>query len=88
MNIEMITREDLLAFKREIIEEIRMIVNQPKQSEKQWLRSADVRNLLKISPGTLQNMRISGTIKYTKVGGIYYYSHNEITTLLKNNERV
>jgi hypothetical protein len=36
---------------------------------KQWLKSVDVRKMLNISPGTLQNLRINGTLRYTKIGG-------------------
>jgi len=38
--------------------------------------------LLKISPGTLQNLRINGTIPYTKVGGIIFYESDEIQKVM------
>jgi hypothetical protein len=39
----------------------------------QWLKSSEVRKLLKISSGTLQNLRINGTLNFYKIGGILYY---------------
>lgn len=80
--IEIITKEDLQQFKNELIQEIRSIV-QPTQSEtKEWLRSTDVRKMLKISPGTLQNLRINGTLRFTKVGSIMFYKYEDIVRLL------
>ena len=48
---------------------------------KQWIRSRDVRKILKISPGTLQNLRVNGTLRFSKVGGMIYYSLEEIEEL-------
>ena len=41
--------------------------------------------LLKVSPGTLQNLRINGTLPYTKIGGIIFYDAEEIEKVMKNN---
>ena len=37
---------------------------------------------LKISPGTLQNLRVSGKLKPSKIGGILLYSHSDLERLL------
>ena len=50
---------------------------------KQWLKSPEVRRLLKISPGTLQNLRVNGTLRFTRIGGIIYYSYEDIELLLE-----
>ena len=42
-------------------------------------------DLLQISPGTLQNLRIKGTLPYTKVGGIIFYDSEEIQKVMDNN---
>ena len=34
--------------------------------------------MLRISPGTLQNLRVNGTLAYTKIGGIIYYKYEDI----------
>jgi hypothetical protein len=44
--------------------------------EKQWLKSGEVRKLLQISPGTLQHLRDTGQLPFTKPGGIIYYEYN------------
>ena len=47
-----------------------------------WLKSAQVRALLNISPGTLLNLRVNGHLRYTKVGGIFYYQYQDIELML------
>ena len=43
------------------------------------------KTVLQISPGTLQNLRINGTLPYTKIGGIIYYDTEEIQEILTTN---
>ena len=40
-----------------------------------------IKELLKISSGTLQNLRIKGTLRYSKVGGTIYYNYQDIEKL-------
>jgi hypothetical protein len=85
--IEMITREDLKQFKSELLEEIKQIMKPGQGQSKQWLKSVDVRKMLNISPGTLQNLRINGTLRYTKIGGMMYYKLEDIHKLLEGGLR-
>jgi len=83
MSALIITTDDLQEFKIELLEEIRAIVSEQKAATtKQWLKSVEVRRLLNISPGTLQTLRINGTLPFTKIGGTNYYSFNDIDKLL------
>ena len=41
--------------------------------------------MLNISPGTLQNLRINGTLRFTKMGGIIYYKLEDINKILEDN---
>ena len=78
-----ITVEDLKNFKTELLEDIKDIIGSKSQtSNKKWLKSIEVRELLKISPGTLQNLRVNGTLKYTKIGGIIFYDGENIEKML------
>ena len=47
-----------------------------------WLRSKDVRNMLRISDSTLQSMRINGTIPAYKLGTTWFYREDEILSSL------
>lgn len=75
MAVELITKEDLNSFKTELLTEIRTLLK-PKASnpaQKEWLKSYEVRKLLSISPGKLQNMRVNGTIVFTQIGDLMFY---------------
>lgn len=83
MQIEILTREELHKFKSELIEEIKQTIRTNETvTNKQFLRSSEVRKLLKISSGTLQNLRIKGILPYEKIGSIFYYAHGDIEQLL------
>lgn len=87
--LNLITKEDLDAFKRELFEQLgKLNINIGQPQNKKWLRSAEVRILLNISPGTLQNLRINGTLPFRKVGSILYYSYADISKLLGSEERI
>lgn len=87
MGATIITTEDLMEFKVELLEDIKdLLNNQNKQLNKKWLKSNEVRELLGISPGTLQNLRINGTLPYTKIGGVLYYEYHEIMEVLEQNK--
>ena len=86
MATTVLTIEDLQEFKKELLQELKSIfpTNQSTNSKK-WLKSTEVRKLLGISPGTLQNLRINGTLPYSKIGGVIYYDHEEIQRILAAN---
>jgi len=85
MNVEFITREDFIAFKNEMILAIKQTYHSGQVQPKQWLKSIEVRKILNISPGTLQNLRIKGTLRFTKVGSIMYYKLEDINKILEGD---
>jgi hypothetical protein len=93
MATTIITPEDLEQFKWDLLSDIKEIletkVNKPvpPQEEKKWIKSHQVQRLLGISPGTLQNLRINGTIPYSKVGGVLFYNKQDIERILEENMR-
>ncbi len=84
MIVNLITQEDLKEFKTELLEDIKNLFNIKVSEQKLWLRSSEVKELLKISSGTLQNLRIKGILSYTRVGGTLYYNYKDIEKMLKN----
>ncbi|AEM71531.1 putative DNA-binding protein [Allomuricauda ruestringensis DSM 13258] len=87
MGATIITTEDLMEFKMELLEDIKdLLENQNKQTNKKWLKSNEVRELLGISPGTLQNLRINGTLPFSKIGGVLYYDYQEIIEVLEKHK--
>jgi len=88
MATEIITTDDLREFKIELLEDFkRLLKEHGGQPSKKWLKSPEVRKLLGISPGTLQNLRINGTMPYTKIGGILYYDNEDIQKILMDKKK-
>ena len=86
MSTSIITTDDLREFKMELLEEIKELMTQRAGATmKKWLKSTDVMEMLKISPGTLQNLRVNGTLPYTKIGGLIYYDALEIERVMEEN---
>ncbi len=86
MPAQIITTDDLREFKIELLDEIRVLISEQKNPViKKWMKSVEVRKLLNISSGTLQTLRINGTLPYTKIGGTNYYNVSDIDTLLSQN---
>jgi DNA mismatch repair ATPase MutS len=81
LNHQMITKKDLLNFGNLLLEELKNTQSKEEQPA-QWLKSSEVRKLLKISPGTLQNLSINGTLTPSKIVGILYYKHDDILKML------
>ncbi|MDI6034196.1 DNA-binding protein [Flavobacterium sp. LB2P84] len=86
MAIETLTKADLYGFRKSLLEDIREILKGTNEQSKKWLKSTEFRKLLNISPGTLQTLRINGTISYTKIGGIINYANQDIYKALENNK--
>jgi hypothetical protein len=86
MEVDIITNKDLQFFKQEILKEIKELIGGQAECgiEQEWLKSADVRKMLKVSPGTLQNLRINGTLPYRKIGGSMYYRLEDINKMMGN----
>ncbi|MAZ26682.1 MAG: DNA-binding protein [Cytophagaceae bacterium] len=86
MPTNIITTDDLREFKMELLDDIRTLLDQQSEGKlKKYLKSSEVMDFLKVSPGTLQNLRINGTLPYTKVGGIIYYNAEEIQKVMDAN---
>jgi predicted DNA-binding transcriptional regulator AlpA len=87
MAATIITTDDLVEFKQELFTEIkRLLKEQSGNSTKKWLKSPEIRKLLGISPGTLQNLRLNGTLPYTKIGGVIYYDSEDIQQMLQSRK--
>lgn len=90
MATEILTREDLEEFKWDLLADIKAYLDKregkkEKEPEIVWLKSHHVQRMLQISSGTLQNLRINGTIPYSKVGGVLFYKKKDIEYLLEKN---
>ena len=84
---EIITTDDLREFKLELLEDFKKLLQaNPSNQTKKYLKSNEIMELLQVSPGTLQTLRINGTLPYTKIGGIIYYEAEEIQRVMDENK--
>ena len=83
--MQIITKEDLEIFKLELFKEINDIFKDKSPVMNEWIKTKDVRKILGLSLGTLQNLRINGTLAYSKIGGLMFYRRSDIVKLLESN---
>jgi hypothetical protein len=86
MALEVVTKEDLLEFRNLLLDDLEKLIHSKPAKQRQWLKSSEVRQLLKVSAGTLQNLRINGTLSYTKIGGTIFYSYDDIEHMIESNK--
>jgi hypothetical protein len=88
MATTIITLEDLEAFKVDLLQEIKKLLSQRQATPQQrWLKSHQVRRLLTISPGTLQQLRVNKTLPFTKIGGVIFYDAEDIEKMLATRKQ-
>lgn len=81
---EIVTLEKFNDFENRIFKELQKLRDSTHSSEGRWLKSNDVKELLGISHGKLQDLRDRGLIPFTKLGGVIFYDRIELEkTLLK-----
>ena len=85
---QLVTLGDLQEFKEDLLLSIKGIIqsNNP-QPTKKWLKSYEVKKLLNISTGSLQNLRSNGTLPHTKMGGLIYYDADDLNKALTERKR-
>lgn len=82
MDVIIISKKEFDSFKNEIIQEISQLVGKSGIGEPStWLRTSDVCRILKLSTSTLQNLRNSGKIPFTKLNGAILYRRTDIESL-------
>lgn len=80
---QLITVDDLQDFKLELLSEIKCLLKGTGASlGKKWMKSEEVREMLGLSIGKLQTLRINGTLPFTKIGGVIYYDHEDIVNMM------
>ncbi|MGY5848623.1 helix-turn-helix domain-containing protein [Salegentibacter sp. HM20] len=87
MPANILTTDDLHEFKLELFKEMEVLFKKQKKGGlEKYLKSSDVMDRLQISPGTLQNLRINGSLPYVKVGGLIFYDSQDIEKLLEQHK--
>ena len=86
MALQVITTDDLTHFKKEMLSDIKRIFEKHRpQPPKKWYKSDELRKMLSVSASTLQTLRMNGTLKYTRLGGIIYYDFDHVQKIFADN---
>ena len=75
--IDIVSKSDFDEFKEEVLGRLDDVLNRC-VVEREWLKSADVQELLNISSGTLKTLREGGHIQFSKLGGSLYYNYKHL----------
>jgi len=86
MSVTILTKEDLQQFKIELIADLLKLFSSQVPAKKKWLKSYEVREMLGISRGTLQNMRQNKTLNPSLIGGLLFYDYDEIVKLMSSKK--
>ncbi len=82
MSAEIVTIEDLEKFRIRLLTDLAKMMQKPDPVEP-LLRSAQVRKILNISPGTLQKLRVKGILSYTRLDGSFRYRLTDVEQALE-----
>lgn len=91
MPTQIITTDDLREFKLEFMDHLNQLFSSQAKilpEQKRFLKSAEVMSLLDMSPSTLQNLRITRALTYSKIGGTIYYDWEDIVKLMEKNKKL
>jgi hypothetical protein len=83
---EYLTKKDLDAFEARLLKKIAEQIVQLSSKKYQWIKSSEVKRLLKCSASTLQNLRNSGQLPFSKYGGTLYYNYYDILKIIEENK--
>ena len=85
---QLITVEDLAAFKQELLAEIRSIMGGTAvmSDEKKWLKTSEVKKMLNMSAAKLHVLRANKLLPFTRIGGIIYYDRQDIVKMFERNK--
>lgn len=86
MQLELITKEDLLIFKQQLINDLDQHIARVK-NHKKWMNAKEIKDRFNLSTDALQKLRIQGKVIYTKVGTTIFYDYEHLSNLAEQNIR-
>lgn len=88
MATEIITKSDLIEFKQDLLQDIKSLLSTTgKPQQKEWLKSSEVKEMLGIKATSLQTLRVTRKLPFTKLGGTLYYAYADVVKVLNDNKR-
>ncbi|RVU02091.1 DNA-binding protein [Mucilaginibacter limnophilus] len=85
--LQLVTLDDMDNFRADILAAIKdMLAFAKGPPVKRWVKAAEARKLIGVSPGKLQVIRDSGLLSFTKIGGNIYYDKDDLIKLFEENK--
>jgi len=86
-----INKDDLRQFGLLLVDQFKQIIknNQNKADDDlnpEWIKSRVVKKLMDMSAASLQNLRITGKVRFKKVLGSYYYNKSDLMNLFNDKK--
>ncbi|PJJ09793.1 hypothetical protein CLU83_3167 [Flavobacterium sp. 1] len=86
-----INKDDLRQFGLLLVDQFKQIIknNQNKDDDHlnpEWIKSRVVKKLMDMSAASLQNLRITGKVRFKKVLGSYYYNKSDLINLFNDTK--
>jgi hypothetical protein len=82
MNLNLVSHDDLQlilrSLKTELLHEIGQMLSDKSQTNKEWVKTGEAREILSCSENTLKTLRVNKKIKAKKLNGAWYYSRTSI----------
>ena len=85
MSIEVVTKEDLQNLRVQLLDDLKILLSklqEPPIESFQGYKTRHVKKILGCSTNKLQSLRISGKIRFKKVGGTIYYKGEDLRKLV------
>jgi len=82
MNVNIVTQEEFQVLNNKMEKVLELLQMSKPTIESEWLKSSEVKKILKCSDTSLKNYRDKGVIPFTQIGGTFYYAKKDVETLL------
>ena len=82
MRVDFVTKEDLNEFRLVLLTDLTRLLKRADPAQP-WLKSYEVRKLLKISAGTLHRLRAKGVLPYSRIGGMFLYKYEDVQKMVE-----
>lgn len=87
MGIEVITKEDLQAFRTQLLNDIKVLlvthITQPSKQNIEGFKTEEVRKILGCSVNKLVSLRQARRLRWKKVRGTVYYNKDDVRRLVE-----
>lgn len=84
MKLDLATKEDIQVLEEKLDRVINFFTAERTSVKEEWMKSSEVKTMLKCSDASLKNYRDSGALPSSKIGGTYYYAKAEVDSMLLN----